>query len=268
MSLSRLALRLAAIEALNPSTTIVSGPWPTIGGPRVYDSRIDMLDEGDMAAIEGQPIVIVFTEKDELQFAPETRQDGEEICELTIELMIAARGTVTVENADGTTQTIGVVTAPISDRQHEALLDVLEGLVRRALGIPTTGTRAPILRKVLMEVRHVESVPQRAADRVTRLAARTLCITTKIMKDAWPVLPLSPAPSGFGLFPQPLQDVANLLPSGSSGYALCTALAPLITQPVTPDALTDIHLFVGVGITTPTQLDGSDSNVQADVEFS
>ena len=40
MSLSRLALRLAAVEALCPSSLAETGPYPTWAGNEVFDSRI------------------------------------------------------------------------------------------------------------------------------------------------------------------------------------------------------------------------------------
>ena len=39
--LSRLALRIAVCEALAPTGATV---FPTIAGPRVYDTRVDSLD--------------------------------------------------------------------------------------------------------------------------------------------------------------------------------------------------------------------------------
>lgn len=272
MSLARLALRLAAVEALNPYATIATGPWPTIAGPRVFDSRIDLLSESELADIEGSPIVIVYTEKDDSRPYEGSRlPQYEQVCELAVELMIAAAGTVQVEQADGSLKTVGALTTPITNRQHEALLDVLEALVKRVLDPNSQAPSAATLFKaVAMEIRHIESVPQRADDRVTRLAGRTLCFMVKVKTDAWPVSTMvSPAPTGFGLFPKPLQDVANLLPPGSSGYAVCTEMAPLITQPVTLPALDDIRVFANINRTyAPTQTDGSDSDVVADVEFS
>ena len=68
MALARLALRLAAIEALLPSAVAATGPYPTVAGAQVYDSRLDPIADPDaweafLTEVEGNPIVIVYTEE-------------------------------------------------------------------------------------------------------------------------------------------------------------------------------------------------------------
>src|SRR5579863_5703320 len=125
MSLSRLALRLAAFEALCPSKLAATGPWPTIAGNRVYDSRIDLL-QGDQQLpedLENKPVAIVYTERDDTHPYGEIKYPAQErFCHLTIEIMIAASGILLVEAADGSVSQVGTVVAPPTDRQHEALL--------------------------------------------------------------------------------------------------------------------------------------------------
>lgn len=274
MSLSRLALRLAAIEALCPSLSAIEGPWPTIAGNRVYDSRMDLIegDQATLAEIEGNPIAIVYTERDETQPYGEIKYPAQErICHLTVELLIAATGMVEVDNADGTKTTVGSISAPITDRQHEALLDLLEGQVIQLLGrrvgeeMPSS---AALYNKVAMECRHIASVPQRDADRAIRYAARTLTLTLKIKADSWPqnLNAGQSAPSGLGLLPDLLQMVANGLDPSSTGYALCQSMVGLMGVPVERTQLTDIRAFLGVTPhAVPTQSDGSDSDIQADI---
>lgn len=273
MSLSRLALRLAAIEALCPSLLVAEGPWPTIAGNRVYDSRMDLIegDQATLAEIEGNPIAIVYTERDETQPYGEIHYPAQErICHLTVELLIAATGTVEVENADGSKTTVGSISAPITDRQHEALLDVLEGQVVQLLG-RRVGEEMPnsaaLYNKVAMEVRHIGSVPQRDADRAIRYAARTLTLTIKMKADSWPqnVMPGQPIPTGLNLLPEPLKTVAKELASTSTGYALCQSIVGLMTAPVTR-TLPDFRAFLAVAPhAAPTNPDGSDSDIQADI---
>src|SRR4051812_48348079 len=141
MPLSRLALRLAAYEALNPFASIKSGPWPTIAGANVYDSRLDpglTVDDPDawdsfVTSIEGRPIVIVYTEEHDTSPTSGEYPADRHIADLVVELMIATRGTVEIPRADGSPIEVGSVEMALTDRQREALLDFLEGQVRKLL---------------------------------------------------------------------------------------------------------------------------------------
>jgi hypothetical protein len=270
MSLARLALRLAAYEALNPAESAVAGPWPTLAGQRVYDTRIDEIQAPDdwaafIGRIEGRPIVSLYTEEETVTPYGQAKYPAEEsvVC-LTVEMMIAAQGTIDVTNADGTTETLGLVTAPVTDRQREGILDVLEAQIRRLLDPLSSMGNTTLFRGVAMERRHIRSVPQRAADRVTRLAARTLHLDLKIKSEAWPRLPVDPPPTGFDLLPEPLRTVAKGLPAGSTGALFCTDVASWLQSPPALVPLDLIALQVGMG-RLPTQPDGSDSDVRGSV---
>lgn len=270
MSLARLALRLAAVEALCPSALATSGPWPTLAGANVYDSRIDLI-EGDadrLDELEGSPIVIVYTEDDELAPYGEAKYPAQEqIVHLAVQILIAAKGAVEVENASGQTETFGAVVAPVTDRQHEALLDMLESMVRRVLGKRTGEDMPPSARiydRVAMEVRHIDSVPQRSADRATRYAARTVTFRLKIKAESWPSVDRQP--SGIDLLPEPLRGVAKALDPASTGYALCQSLIALAPSPPTRTPMATIRAFLGMG-RTPTQESGVDSDIEAQVPF-
>jgi hypothetical protein len=276
MSLARLALRLAAFEALCPSVLAASGPWPTIAGNLVYDSRIDLIegDEKAIAELEGKPLAVVYTERDDqTPYGEGVKYPAQEqVIHLTVEIMIAAAAQVEYVNAAGATSSFGALAAPITDRQHEAMLDLLEAQVRRALGKRAYEDALPsstLYNRVAMEIRHIESLPQRSADRATRIAARTIIFAVKVRTEKWP-LNLGAgqtAPTGFALLPEPLATVANGLDSGSTGYALCQALVGAMPIPVSRVALTDIHGFFSIAPhAAPTQLDGSDSDVQADLD--
>ena len=103
MSLARLALRLAAVEALCPAAALAAspaGPFPTVAGDRVYDSRIDLIAAAEgtddlaaaLAEIENKPILVVYTEEQGTTPYGEVKYPaGEEIVTLVIEAMIASR---------------------------------------------------------------------------------------------------------------------------------------------------------------------------------
>lgn len=275
MSLARLALRLAAFEALCPSLAASAGPWPTLAGNLVYDSRIDLIegDEKALAELEGRPLAVVYTEKDDLTpYGEGVKYPAQEqVVHLTVEIMIAAAATVEFVNASGEATSVGAVSAPITDRQHEATLDVLEAQIRRVLGKRAYEDAPPssaLFNRVAMEVRHIESVPQRTVDRATRIAARTVTFLVKIKTERWP-LNLADgegAPTGFALLPEPLATVANGLDQASTGYALCQQIVALMNVPVRRAGGLDVRAFFGVTPhAQPVNPNGSDADVRTDV---
>jgi hypothetical protein len=273
MSLSRLALRLAAIEALCPSRLASSGPWPTIAGGLVFDSRIDLMEGDERLAgdIEGRPVAIVYTERDDTAPYGEIRYPAQErVCHLIVEILIAAKGVIEVEGADGATATVGTIGVGATDREREGLLDLLEAQVLRLLGkwsrqdMPAS---AALYNEIMMEVRRIESVPERSADRSIRYAARTICLHVKMKAEYWP-LDLQPgqsAPTGLDLLPAPLSTIAKGLDPTSTGYALCMTFVPLVNMPVERVQLEDIRMFAGLDGRTPQKPDGSDSDIVGDI---
>src|SRR5437588_7149106 len=62
--LARTALRLATVEALRPTAALGSdGPWPTLAGKLVFDSRIDPID--DLSPDQQRTVVCVYTDSEE-----------------------------------------------------------------------------------------------------------------------------------------------------------------------------------------------------------
>jgi hypothetical protein len=273
MSATRLALRLAAYEALCPYAArsgAQGAQWPTLAGANVYDSRIDPIGESDdwqafIEGIEGRPIVILYAEEHETDpYFGEFPADRE-LPELVVELMVASVGQVLVEKADGTTEAVGDVIAGITDPQREALLDLLEAQVRWLLSLKNPFT--PLISAVAMELHHVRSVPQRASDKTTRLAARTVTLKYKAKASVWP-LPLiqgQAAPTGFDVLPEPLRTVAMTLDPASPHGQMLAGLAAVVAAPQTLTPLEDMRMHANVGRSVvPTQVDGSDADITAD----
>lgn len=247
MSLARLALRLAAVEALCPAATSSSGPWPTIAENRIYDSRIDPIalaeTPEDLAAayeaLEGKPVVVVYTEDDDLHPYTQKFDAAEYVVTLVIEIAFGARGTLeltsTNDAGEVTTTVYGSDEAqPLTDRQQEALIDLLDAQVRRVLIKDNRVPSAELYRKVAMETRQVHSDPQRASDRTLRLGLRTTKFHVKCKKEVWPVYAASPAPTGLDRVPEPLRSVALALPAGSSGRTLVENMVGYIAPAPTP----------------------------------
>ena len=273
---ARLALRLAAFETLCPYALRSSGTpsaWPTLAGPLVYDTRLDPIEASDewdafLNNIEGKPIVILYTEEDEVGNSVGEYPPDRETIGLVVEMMIAAKGVVEIVNAAGQPQDVGSLDAAITDGQREALLDVLEAQVRAALD-PQGYAPPPVWLAIAMELHHVRSLPQRDASKTVRLAARTLRLTLRVKMDQ-PLAPLAPGtsvPTGLAALPQPLQTVAALLPPGSPSVQMLNGvIAPAIAAPGTLTPLEGMNLYVNLGRgVTPT---ASSFDVQGAVDTS
>lgn len=227
--LSRVALRLAAVEALSPSALAQTGPWPTIAGPRVYDSRQDPIDGLDN--IESKPLLVVYTEQTEETPYPHGKSKPDDIqVMLVIEALIAARGLVTIDLPDGSQTEVGSVEMPVTERNHEAMLDLLESTVRRRLeGRVDVDTWTQLFRKVAWEIQHVESLPMRDSSRSVRLAGRTIIFKVKVPTDNWPDPTTSASTAtGFDRLPEPIKTVAKAVPSTSSAAEVCTKLVSML----------------------------------------
>lgn len=225
MSLSRLALRLAAVESLSPSALIETGPWPTWAGNRVYDSRIaPIADANDwkefLAEVDGKPIVSIYTEEQETNPIEGATYPAEvETVELYAEIMIAAGAVVEVDG-----QEVGSIEAPITDAQHEAMLDMLEQQLRNLLDPQSeanTGSKSPYV-KIAWELHHVKSVPMRdAVNRQSRQAARTISFKIKVRRTYAFGTPKPGEPADIAGLPEPLKSVALAVePTSPAGQLL------------------------------------------------
>lgn len=251
--LSRLALRIAAIEALAPSDAVELGlPMPTIAGNRVYDSRQSPIDSA--ADIEGKPIVIVYTEAQDFKPYPSgsTRADDTHVT-LIIELMIASRGIVTIGLPDGTTQDVGTLDTPMMEGPQEALLDLLEAMVRRRLDTRADASPEGLrFRNIAAGFKSIESVPARDDSRTVRMAARTLSFQAKIPMDRWPDATLSPVTvTGLDALPEPLRSLAKSLPASSPHLATCQAIASAIADPADLTPLQQIGITADINRSSP-----------------
>lgn len=242
MSLSRLALRLAAVEALCPAASLTSGLYPTLAGNRVFDSRMDAF-EALAEDEQGHPVIFVYTEQSRaVPYGGGKLGSKEHFVDLVIEAGIGVASTIVTKAPDGTEATYGSINFPISDRQTEAVLDVHEALIRRVFD-KTAAAPDGLFFKVAMDVQSVESDPLRDADKTTRLALRTIRFECKVKAEAWPSPALSPvALTGIDRLPEPLRTVAHGLPLAGAARALCDVLAPLM-----PDAF-ELPAFDGISI--------------------
>jgi hypothetical protein len=278
MSFSRLALRLAAYEVLCPYASraaVAAVPptapaWPTVAGANVYDTRLDPLEGADsfdafVLQIEGNPVVILYTDDQETEPTEGEYPADKEIADLTAVLFIASAGSVTVTETGGTTADVGPV---ITDPQREALLDLLEAQIRQLLDPQAPNQIAPAgpWLKVARELHHVHSVPERSSDKTVRVAQRAVRFRFRVSQTIWNAP--GTTPTGIGILPQPLLAVAQGLNTASPSYLMLAQFAAYLANPPALMPLTDIRMNVSLNRNTvPTRPDGSDADVIADVEM-
>ncbi|SEQ48690.1 hypothetical protein SAMN05216548_10519 [Faunimonas pinastri] len=201
MSLARTALRLAVIEALKSDPVIAD-----LCGDRIDDSRIPDLDHQ-----EPVPVIIVTTEDDagEAFSANNGGVPFDRRCDLVLEIAMQSLAV----NDEG--QPVGIA-APVTDRELEAHLDLLE---HRAIEIITVGetAEAALVRKVARRFNTVKSARYATDETGERLAIRLITLGT--VMTAYEPDPF--ATGTYAALPDPLRIVCLAMPAGSSGELLC-----------------------------------------------
>ncbi|HOV03443.1 MAG TPA: hypothetical protein PLJ34_08340 [Hyphomicrobiales bacterium] len=250
--LSRLALRLAAFEALAPFAQYGADEpvWPTLADGRVYDTAFAAFD--DLSDKEGRPIVAVYTEKS----AAETRSGaGGDLTPGTVELAFE----LSVVRRAGQ----GVLTLD-TDPAIEAHLDLLEAQVRHALA---EGESGAIFRNAGgLGVMSITSEPYRSAEEATRLASRSLTYSIRARADCY--ASVAAGATGFDRLPQPLRAVAEALPEGSHGRLIAAQLAGLAPSPMFGVPLAGVGLAIHAKSPPAAYAgEGDEPAVVADVAF-
>lgn len=215
MTLARTALRLAAIEGLAPTGTKASDAWPTIARHRVFDSRLDMLD--DLAADERAPVIVVYTDTDDgTSGDPSGGPPFKRFVDLVFEISVVA-----FAEQEGSPETF-VPYFPVTDAQTEAALDLLEAGIAFALLKAPTGIL--FQRLVRGKVPTTSSAPQRSSEEAVRVAMRTVTWRCQIPDDCFDMAPAALA-SGNDRLPEPLRSVVAGLAATAYGQQIAAGLA-------------------------------------------
>ena len=166
MSLTRLAMRLAAARALLDKT---------LAGARVFDSAVDPIDQ--TIAEQRQPLLVLTTDEHALEVSGRDLGSGTHRCDLVIELAIASRVEVPAEDGQGGQITIAI---PHTDEGMELTLDIMEHQVVSAL----TRDDTPWARVWMTLVPRVHQRLSRrgaSAENGVRFAARQLVLTCDLI---------------------------------------------------------------------------------------
>lgn len=235
--LARTFLRFTALEALRPSGLLASnGPWPTLAGAYVSDSRVDPIDD-QLDSDERRALIGVYTEDSGLtKIAQAGPQFYKAEVDLVFELSVVQRfdvdGEVIVDYAD-------------TDAAAETMLDLLEEQVKHALHWGPSGAMFRQMVKLPFDDWN-SKIKHRSGEESVRLAARTLHTRICVKEGCHDPAP-SPVPVDFDRLPGLLKSIALQL--GESTYLHELALGMARKAPVMP---TRVNLNT-VGITTAPQ---------------
>lgn len=208
MSIARLALRLATVQALSGQT---------LAGSRVVDSSIDSLE--DAVRKEPGPVILVFSDE---ASGTATGRDlltagGQTV--LAIEIIVA--GAVEAEGG-GTT-----IMVPPTDAGLEITLDLIERQVRRALIAPAPAW-AEMWRQLVARIDNVKVVRGAGSRKGVRYAARRIEVHCEPLSDP---MPGGPAEYVWADFLALMEA-----DTGEDGLA---DLAPLVRVEIEGDTLSD-----------------------------
>lgn len=201
MSLERTALRLAMVMALSGG---MQAPFPTIARGRVFDSRMDPRQITDLEEV--MPLITVCTDDDagdsmsDNNGGPPFRHDQ---CQIVLEASIGVIG----EDEEKNQQAI----VPQTEPELEALLDLMERQVKRALADPLSPWVA-LLSKTHRGLMDWKSHKFVEPDSNVRLAARRMIITARL-----PVEDLFPTEADT--IPAPLGPLLEAIIASGSPYA-------------------------------------------------
>jgi muconolactone delta-isomerase len=230
------ALRLSAIEILLPTAVQESGPYPTLAGYRVYDSRAVALEDLDQDG-PYTPVLSLYTPESGAKLrgphsaAGDTEADA--VLEIVAELAVSA-----VDN--GVTY---VDAMPATDPEARLVLAALCAQVRRLLERSQVGG---LWRRLVRQITETEyktfAVPEIGL-RWHRVTIRMHC---EIRDDDFDM--------EAGGLPEPIKSLYASLPDASYAKAKLAALAAHFDPEILP-ALDEIHVTSGpvkYGLKPPT----------------
>lgn len=171
MSLTRLAMRLAASRALSGRT---------LAGSRVFDSAVDPIDH--TIAETRQPMLVVTTDEHEVEITGRALGSGMNRCELVIEMAIAARVEVPATDGQGGQITMAI---PHTDEGMELTLDMMEHQVLSVLN-RDDNVWSRVWMKLVPRVTRRLSRRGASAENGIRFAARQLVLACDLVDEPVP----------------------------------------------------------------------------------
>ncbi|MBN9308725.1 MAG: hypothetical protein J0I99_00725 [Devosia sp.] len=157
MSLNRLVLRTAGVTALN---NFGVGPFPTLAGPHIYDSKIEPVDSVDKDV--AYPMCVIYTDYDRNAVAHRELTEPRSLT-ITFELLIG------ILSRDDQTPNY-TLNMPVTDSELEASLDIFEFQIFEALRADNAA--ANVFRTICYGPKQITSRRGATTEGGTKIAAR------------------------------------------------------------------------------------------------
>lgn len=216
MSLTRIALRIAAVEALKGKTLV---------GDNVLDSpngALDVQADGSLRTDEEKPFISVYTDQSKVENVGGRTLTENGLADIVFEMGISAAMTE-LDPETGLSTLVGI-NVPASDSTKEFFLDIVQRQLVDALNDPDDPW-AEIYRGLHYRVRKIEYVGARNADDGQRLAGHQMRITVELADDPVKGEPMAPEAAL-------LQFVTKLAATNNEIYkAQATAMQALLGTP-------------------------------------
>ncbi|WP_062111132.1 hypothetical protein [Aureimonas sp. AU40] len=183
MSLARIALRTAAVEAIKGRTMV---------GENVLDSpngALDIQSDGTLRTEEDKPFVAIYTDEGVADDVAERDLTENGSCVLVIEIGISMAMTE-LDRETGQSTIVGV-SVPASDRAFEFFLELVQRQVLDALSDPDS-VWADIFRALHTRVEKMEVGARRTSDNGQKLAGHQTRLQLALMPDPVRGAPLDP----------------------------------------------------------------------------
>ncbi len=177
MSLNRLVLRTAIVTALN---NFGIGPYPTLAGPHIYDSKIEPVDSVDRDV--AYPMCVVYTDYDRNSVAHAATLTGERTLTVTFELLIG----ILTKDEETPNYTMNL---PVTDSELEASLDIFEFQIFEALRADNAA--ANVFRTICYGPQQITSRRGATTEGGTKIAARQITYETNTLPES--SLPVAPS---------------------------------------------------------------------------
>lgn len=174
MSAVKLAMRIAAVEALKSAGTLV--------GDDVFDSRIapfDVTAKGSMSTKQPRPFVVVYTDASKASLDGSTGPRANGMVDITFIIAVAA-SMATTNKETGEREIVTGIAA--TDEYLEAMLDVIGVQILRAL-VDEANPWAQAYRGFVRSDEVKEETRVNSADGSGRLAAAQIKLTVSVFAD-------------------------------------------------------------------------------------
>ncbi|MCJ8517822.1 hypothetical protein ABID21_000662 [Pseudorhizobium tarimense] len=174
MSLTRIALRIAAVEALKGRTLV---------GANVLDSpngALDVQADGTLRTEEEKPFVAIYTDQGRAENFSGRSLTENGACDIIFEMGVSS-AMLHLDKDTGETSMVGI-NIPASDKASEFFLDVVQREIRDALTDPGNAW-AEIYRGLHYRVLKIEFAGARNADDGQKLAGHQMRLTVELADD-------------------------------------------------------------------------------------